>query len=103
MKLTATSNAAIVLGKCPLCGRDMIQGSSVNQHHLIPKSEGGTEQFYMHRICHHKLHATFSEKELAAYFHTWERLKDHPQISKFVCWVKKKPPLFYDRNASSRK
>src|SRR4051794_2967263 len=38
----------------------------------------------MHRICHRKIHATFSEKELAREFHTWQALREHPVIADFV-------------------
>lgn len=100
---TTTANVNLDLGPCPLCARSMVAGPSVNQHHLIPKSQRGTEQFHMHRICHHKLHATLSEKEMATYYHTWERLREHPEIAKFVAWVQKKPATYYDRNDSSRR
>lgn len=91
------------LGACPLCDRMMLSGPSVNQHHLIPKSRRGVEKFNMHRMCHQKVHATFTEKELAAHYHTWERLREHPEIAKFILWVQKKPADYYDRSISSRK
>ena len=27
--------------------------------------------------------------------YTWERIREHSEIQKFVAWVKKKPPEFY--------
>ena len=50
----------------------------------------------LHRICHRKIHATFTERELLNYYHTVERLREHEEISKFVTWVAKKPSDFYD-------
>lgn len=89
-------------GPCPLCGRPMVPGASVDEHHLVPRSEGGVAKEKVHRICHRKIHATFSEKELARQFHTWEALRAHPAIADFIRWVANKPPEFYRRNVSAR-
>ena len=62
----------------------------VDEHHLVPKTFGGKETFTLHRICHRKIHATFTERELLNYYNTFERLRDHTEIQKFVAWVKKK-------------
>lgn len=48
---------------CPLCGRPL-GTDNIDRHHLVPKSLKGREQFPIHRICHRKIHATFSEREL---------------------------------------
>jgi hypothetical protein len=81
---------------CPLCGRELIPGPSVNEHHMIPRSHRGRETTRMHRICHNKIHAVFSERELAQYYHTVERLLESDEIRKFVVWVRRKHPTFYD-------
>lgn len=86
---------------CPLCGRPLIAGASVDEHHLVPRSEGGVAKERVHRICHRKIHATFTEKELARRFHSWQALREHPLIADFVAWVANKPPEFYRRNATS--
>ena len=83
---------------CPLCGRLLEIGSSVDEHHLIPRSEGGKIKTLIHRICHRKIHATFSERELASEYSTWQALKTHPEIAAFVRWVAGKPPAFYDNS-----
>ncbi|MDB5931650.1 MAG: endonuclease [Polaromonas sp.] len=83
---------------CPLCGRPLETGASVDEHHLVPRSQGGSAKVLMHRICHRKIHATFSERELARSYHTWEALKTHPEIVAFVRWVAGKPPAFYDNS-----
>lgn len=82
------------LGPCPLCGREMIEGSTVNKHHLIPKSLGGKETFLIHVVCHGKIHSVFTERELFHHYHTFERLKEHEEIAKFIKWVRKKDPEF---------
>lgn len=88
---------------CPLCGREIVPGASADEHHLVPRSEGGRHTELVHRICHHKIHATFSEKELARHFHTWAALRAHPEIAEFVAWVAKKPPQFHDRSRKPRR
>lgn len=52
----------------------------------------------MHRVCHRKIHATFSERELAADYNTWAALQAHPEIAAFLKWVANKPPVFYDNS-----
>ena len=50
----------------------------------------------MHQICHQKIHAVLTETELKTYYHTVERLQEHEEIRKFIKWVAKKEPEFYD-------
>ena len=88
-------------GTCPLCGRPLGTNASVDEHHLVPRSEGGTAKDRVHRICHRAIHATFTEKELARDFRTWEALRAHPAIAEFVRWVAGKPPDFQRRTATS--
>ena len=81
--------------KCPICIREL-GDVNVDKHHLIPMTHGGKEKFLIHKICHRKIHATFTEKELEKKYFTWAELLTHPEIQKFVEWVKKKPIDFYD-------
>ena len=83
---------------CPLCGRPLVPGPSVNEHHMVPRSHRGRDTLTMHRICHNKIHTVFSEQELARYYHTVERLLENDEIRKFVAWVRKKDPEYFDRN-----
>jgi len=95
-------DATPVATDCPLCGRPLLPGPATDEHHLVPKSQRGREKFPVHRICHTKIHATISEKRLAAEYNTWEALRAHPQIAAFIAWVQKKPPAFIDRNVRAR-
>lgn len=52
----------------------------------------------MHRICHNKIHAVFTERELAQHYHTFDRLLEHEQIQRFVRWVRRHPPQYYSRH-----
>lgn len=85
---------------CPLCGRPL-GTTNVDRHHLVPKSLKGKEQFPVHKICHRKIHATFSEKELLRSYHTWAALQSHADIQSFIGWVARKPPEFYTRTFTS--
>lgn len=88
--------------KCPICQRELITGNSIDEHHLIPKTFKGKETVTLHKICHQKIHHTFSERELLSYYHTIDRLCGHDEIKKFVKWVSKKDPEFYDRNKDTK-
>lgn len=41
------NNLKEVLGKCPICNRDMIKGPSIDEHHFIPKSKKGKEKEFL--------------------------------------------------------
>jgi hypothetical protein len=84
--------------ECPLCGRALVSGASVDEHHLVPRSEGGKEKYRIHRICHRKIHATLTERELANHYSTWDALRHHEDIKIFVAWVAKKPAIFMDNS-----
>lgn len=88
---------------CPLCGRVLVPGPSTNLHHLVPKSLGGTEVVELHRICHQKIHSLFSERELKNTFNTISKIKEHEEIKKFIKWVRKKAPEFYDKNDTANR
>lgn len=86
------------LGDCPLCGRQLIKGPTIDRHHLVPSCRGGKETKYLHKVCHSKIHHTFSEKQLEKEFNTVDKLLENSEIQKFVQWVKKKDPEFVDKN-----
>ena len=85
---------------CPICGR-AIPDSQKDAHHLIPKSKGGRATEYLHRICHKQIHALFTETELAQQYHHAEILREHPEMKKFIAWVKDKPNSFYEKTRKS--
>ena len=87
---------------CPLCARPL--GEPSNKHHLIPVSKGGkhTPTILLHKVCHDKIHAVLSEMELKRHYSTIASLQQHPEIDKFIKWVKNKDPHFYDRSVKAR-
>ena len=79
---------------CPLCHRPLGL-ENIDRHHLVPKSRKGKVQEPIHKICHRKIHATYTEKELEKRFHTWDELRAQEPIKIFIEWVKDKDPGFY--------
>jgi hypothetical protein len=86
---------------CPMCGREF-HDPTTQLHHLKPKTFKGKDTVRIHKVCHQKIHATLSERELDNYYHTIERLLEHEQIAKFMKWLQKKPPEFYDKNDETK-
>jgi len=89
--------------RCELCGQER---DDVNEHHLIPRTvhsnkrvrklfsrdEMKRRKVSLCRNCHKMVHVTIPEKELALKYNTLELLKAHPEIAKFVLWVRKHTP-----------
>ena len=87
---------------CPLCDRP-IPPAQRDAHHLIPKSRGGVHTTWLHRICHRQIHALFSETELARDYHHVEALRQHPEMARFLEWVRRKPDDFFERTRKSQR
>ena len=87
---------------CPLCERRIPQ-SQRDAHHLVPKSKGGRQTEYLHRICHRQIHALFTETELTKQLNSVEALLAHPDIGLFVAWIKTKPEDFIERTRKSQR
>jgi len=89
---------------CPLCNRSL-GDVNVDEHHLVPRTFKGKEKEKIHKICHRYIHAVLTEREMLNFYHTWERLREHSEIEKFIKWVAKKDPAFYDstKDSSERK
>jgi hypothetical protein len=87
---------------CPLCERE-IPTAQRDAHHLVPKSKGGRETKFLHRICHRQIHALFTEKELANNYNNVEQLLMHPEIIAFVTWIKTKPNHLIERSRKSQR
>lgn len=86
---------------CPLCQR-FIPPAQRDAHHWVPKSKGGRSTDWLHRLCHRQIHALLNETELARSYASAEALLSHPDMARFVAWVKTKPPDFYEHPRKSR-
>ena len=85
---------------CFLCGRPL--GARIEWHHPVPKSRGGRDTVPIHPICHRTIHATLTNKEIERGYAESAALRAHPQIARFVEWVKDKDPDFHVRTRRSR-
>lgn len=97
---------------CELCNREV---SHLTRHHLIPRtrhankrnkrdfdrSEVKTRIAWLCRPCHNHVHALFTEKTLERDFNTLESLATHPEVARFVNWIKTKPEGFRPSNQPS--
>jgi hypothetical protein len=75
----------------------------MSDHHLVPKCKKGKETVSLHRVCHDKIHATFTDKELARDYNTIEKLMADERIVKFAKWVAKRPQNFRDPSILSNR
>ncbi len=87
---------------CPLCDRS-IPPSQRDAHHLVPKSRGGVDTVWLHRICHRQIHALLSEAELERDYCFVEALRSHPEMARFLQWVRTKPDDFFERTRKSQR
>lgn len=87
---------------CPICDRPL---SNADKHHLIPKCKKGSDTVEIHKVCHRKIHSLWTENELRDYYHTVERIREHPDMEKFIKWLKKKPDDYYTgtKDSNTRK
>lgn len=84
------------LGPCPLCGRPMIAGPSVDRHHWVPRTQGGRLASPLHRVCHRMIHRLFDEATLARAYPDADSLRRAPEMARFLAWVRRQPPTYVD-------
>lgn len=85
---------------CELCNRQ----DRLTKHHLIPRCRHKNKKnkklfnrlevkqraIWICRPCHSNIHAVLSEKELEMEYNTKTKLLQHPDIQKFVRWIRRK-------------
>ena len=76
------------LEKCILCNRDV---PFLTDHHIVPKSRGGTELIAICRDCHRQLHALYENKFLETTLNNLDAILADEQFSKYLKWVQNKP------------
>lgn len=69
---------------CPLCERPNYNPSD---HHLVPKSRGGTVTKTICRDCHSAIHATFTNKELEREYASIDALLAHPELAAQIRFI----------------
>lgn len=77
----------------------------MDRHHLVPRSKGGTEAELLHQACHRKIHSLLSDAELRDAYSTWEALRGHSEIAKYVKWARRqhaRNPAFLTTHRAAR-
>ncbi|WP_137789875.1 HNH endonuclease [Bacillus sp. E(2018)] len=89
-------------GTCELCRREPVE---LTVHHLIPKEEGGrfSETADLCVPCHKQIHFLFTNSELASLYSTVEKLRDTPELKKFLKWLRKQPASALPRMKKSNR
>jgi hypothetical protein len=90
--------------QCELCEREV---EHLTAHHLIPKQQTKRKKLTpsstinICSTCHKQIHALFDNKHLAKELNTLSKLKNDPQMHKFLSWVRRQNP--YKRVTVRRK
>lgn len=88
------------MGKCELCKRENL----LTFHHFIPvclhKNKWFKKRFTREEMrkgiyickedCHRQIHLFITEKEMGKNYNTKEKLLSHPEIKKYLKWLKNK-------------
>jgi hypothetical protein len=61
----------------------------------VPKSRGGRETAAIHPICHRAIHAVLGNRDLERDFADPAALRGHPEIARFLDWIRDKDPDFH--------
>lgn len=90
-------------GRCAICHRE----ETLTRHHLVPRTRHHNKRNKREfdravvkvtvgicRPCHLQIHALLSEKDLERDWNSVERLRTHPEITKFAAWIATKPSGF---------
>jgi len=99
--------------QCELCRRE----THLTRHHLIPRTVHNRKRIrrlhgrdalhdsilWVCRACHSKIHATFTEMELALHYYKRETLLAHDEVARFVDWISGKPAGFKPKGRIRRK
>jgi len=75
------------MSKCAICERDV---SFITKHHLIPKQKGGRETINVCKPCQKQIHALFTNYILKIKYSSIEKIKNNPDMKKFINWIKNK-------------
>jgi hypothetical protein len=88
---------------CGLCGRGFSR-SDLTKHHCLPKSKGGTSDdvSMICSQCHGMVHATYTNRTLAAAYPSIEELRRAPELAAYIRWARKQPATRKKRNKQRR-
>lgn len=89
---------------CRLCERLFGRGD-LTKHHCLPRQKGGDQDDVelLCGQCHSMVHATYTNATLAALYPTVAKLREAPELVKYLKWVRKQPPSRRKRNRSRKR
>jgi 5-methylcytosine-specific restriction protein A len=89
---------------CNLCDRPF-RRPQLTKHHCLPRAKGGTSEDVelLCPQCHGMVHATFTNATLAILYPTIAKLREAPELEKYLRWVKKQPSSRRKRNRPRRR
>lgn len=87
---------------CELCNRTV---SIITKHHLIPLQKGGKKcpTLSLCPTCHEQIHALFTNRELATYYHTLDALKRDIKIIRYLKFIENYPGDYHFTIKKSRR
>jgi len=80
---------------CELCERTV---GTLTVHHLIPRQQTKRKKsdlgptIHLCSACHRQIHALFTNAYLAQELNALEKLRNDPQLQKFLSWVRTQDP-----------
>ncbi len=90
-----------LIDRCPTCNRDNSYYPA--EHHMIPKSRGGTETIRICADCHSAIHAAYPNKELEKSFYSLELILSDDKLKKAFAFLSKQEPSRRFRSKRNRK
>jgi len=78
--------------ECQLCQREL---KRLTLHHLIPRQTTKRKKadpgptIEICSACHRQIHALFDNKHLAEELNNPDKLRNEPQMQKFLAWIRK--------------
>jgi hypothetical protein len=77
--------------QCALCERTV---NHLTVHHLIPQQKGGQDgpRAEICSACHRQIHTLYDNGRLARELNCVERLRDEPEMQRFLSWVRRQDP-----------
>jgi len=87
---------------CELCEREV---ERLTVHHLIPRERDGLHgpRAGLCAACHRQIHVLFDNSRLERELNCLERLRDTPEMRRFLSWVRKQDPHRRVKVRSSRR
>lgn len=87
---------------CQLCEREV---EHLTVHHLIPKERDGRfgPRAELCAACHRQIHVLFDNSRLERELNCLERLRDEPEMRRFLSWIRKQDPHKRIRVRGSRR